>query len=129
MKRLLFLVAAIIFTGAAFAQSQNYPNRPLRIIIPWPPGQATDLCGRVVALQLSTLLGSSSSVANQLASDDSITAVIGPANSEDARRVVSIFIAHHKPIISPAATSAALFRAFAGCGKLLRCAICFAKRI
>src|SRR5690242_6765569 len=57
MKRFLFLLAAISFTAAAFAQSQNYPNRPLRIIIPWPPGQATDLCGRVVALQLSTLLG------------------------------------------------------------------------
>ena len=57
MKRFLFVLAAIILAGTAFAQSQNYPNRPLRIIIPWPPGQATDLCGRVVALQLSTLLG------------------------------------------------------------------------
>src|SRR5438105_5557415 len=57
MRRFVFLLAAIIFTGAAFAQSQNYPNRPLRIIIPWPPGQATDLAGRVVAQQLSGILG------------------------------------------------------------------------
>jgi ABC-type branched-subunit amino acid transport system substrate-binding protein/glycosylphosphatidylinositol transamidase (GPIT) subunit GPI8 len=53
-------------------------------------------------------------VANELARDHSITAVIGPDNSEDARRVVPIFISHRKPIISPAATSADLFRAFSG---------------
>jgi ABC-type branched-subunit amino acid transport system substrate-binding protein len=51
-------------------------------------------------------------VANQLANDSSITAVIGPANSEDARQVGTIFINHKKPLISPAATSASLFRAF-----------------
>jgi tripartite-type tricarboxylate transporter receptor subunit TctC len=57
MKRFVFLVAAVALAGAAFAQQQNYPTRPIRIIIPWPPGQATDLAGRVVAQQLSTILG------------------------------------------------------------------------
>ena len=57
MKRFLMLIAAVLFTGAAFAQQQNYPTRPLRIIIPWPPGQATDLAARVVAQQLSPILG------------------------------------------------------------------------
>jgi tripartite-type tricarboxylate transporter receptor subunit TctC len=57
MKRFFLVVVGIAFAGAAFAQQQTYPNRPIRIIIPWPPGQATDLAGRVVALQLSTILG------------------------------------------------------------------------
>jgi tripartite-type tricarboxylate transporter receptor subunit TctC len=57
MKRFFFLVAAVALGGAAFAQQQNYPNRPIRIIIPWPPGQATDLVGRVIAQQLSIILG------------------------------------------------------------------------
>jgi tripartite-type tricarboxylate transporter receptor subunit TctC len=57
MKRFLFLVAALAVAHAAFGQQQSYPNRPLRIIIPWPPGQATDLAGRVVAQQLSGILG------------------------------------------------------------------------
>jgi tripartite-type tricarboxylate transporter receptor subunit TctC len=57
MKRLTLAVAAIaLYSGAAFAQ-QNYPARPIRMIVPWPPGQATDLAGRVVALKLSDLLG------------------------------------------------------------------------
>ncbi|MGZ5119673.1 MAG: Bug family tripartite tricarboxylate transporter substrate binding protein [Burkholderiales bacterium] len=57
MKCIFLVLFGIAFAGAALAQQQNYPNRPIRIIIPWPPGQATDLAGRVVALQLSTILG------------------------------------------------------------------------
>ena len=37
--------------GAASAQ-QDYPNRPLRMIVPWPPGQATDLAGRIMAQKI-----------------------------------------------------------------------------
>lgn len=39
------------------AQGAAYPNRPVRMIVPWPPGQATDLAGRVLAEQLSRGLG------------------------------------------------------------------------
>src|SRR5262245_36923307 len=56
MRRWVCALIAAVVAGAAGAQ-QNYPSRPLRIVIPWPPGQATDLAGRVVALKLSELLG------------------------------------------------------------------------
>ncbi|MBO0728528.1 MAG: ABC transporter substrate-binding protein [Acidimicrobiaceae bacterium] len=51
-------------------------------------------------------------VAKDFVSDPSVAAVIGPANSEDAMRVVSMFFQHHKVIVTPSATSADLFRAF-----------------
>ncbi|HYR35937.1 MAG TPA: tripartite tricarboxylate transporter substrate binding protein [Burkholderiales bacterium] len=41
--------------GAAFAQ--GYPNRPVRVIVPWPPGQATDISARIVAQKLQESLG------------------------------------------------------------------------
>jgi len=47
-----FILAA---TGAS-AQGA-YPNRPVRVIIPWPPGQATDLAARVMAQLLTETLG------------------------------------------------------------------------
>ncbi len=64
MKRIALFVALLVFTGAAIAQQppstasgQAYPNRVVRLIIPWPPGQATDLVGRVLAQKLSELFG------------------------------------------------------------------------
>ena len=49
--------AVLAFLAPLAAAQQNYPNRPLRMVIPWPPGQATDLVGRLVALKLTDVLG------------------------------------------------------------------------
>ena len=56
MRRFVLFAAALALCGTALAQ-QNYPSRPLRMIIPWPPGQATDLVGRVLAQKLAEVLG------------------------------------------------------------------------
>ena len=51
---------AVLFTGlisfSAAAQT-NYPNRPIRLIIPFTPGGVTDTSGRFIAEQLSLKLG------------------------------------------------------------------------
>jgi len=36
-----------------------YPSKPIKMMIPWPPGQATDLVGRSLAMGLSRILGQS----------------------------------------------------------------------
>ena len=51
----IFLLIAIVST-ASIAQS-NYPNRPIRLIIPFTPGGVTDTSGRFIAEQLSLKLG------------------------------------------------------------------------
>jgi tripartite-type tricarboxylate transporter receptor subunit TctC len=43
--------------GPTLARAQAWPARPMRLIVPWPPGQATDLAGRVIAQRLSETLG------------------------------------------------------------------------
>jgi tripartite-type tricarboxylate transporter receptor subunit TctC len=55
LKRIGLFIASLVLAGSALAQP--YPNRPLRMVIPWPPGQATDLVGRVVAEKLSQIFG------------------------------------------------------------------------
>ena len=50
---LIVLLAAAV--GTAFAQT--YPDRPIRMIVPWPPGQATDIVGRLIAQGLQQALG------------------------------------------------------------------------
>lgn len=58
MKRIATLVMLYLVAGAAAAQSpSNYPNRPIRLIVPWPPGQATDLAARIVGERIAQQLG------------------------------------------------------------------------
>ena len=54
MKKYLLAALALV-ASSAFAQ--QYPNRPVRVIIPWPPGQATDLAARIVGEKLAQQLG------------------------------------------------------------------------
>jgi tripartite-type tricarboxylate transporter receptor subunit TctC len=55
MRNFALALCALAFAGALHAQ--NYPNRPVKVIIPWPPGQATDLSARIVGEKLSQQLG------------------------------------------------------------------------
>jgi tripartite-type tricarboxylate transporter receptor subunit TctC len=56
--RLLTKIAAVILAAAALpAFAQNYPARPVRVIIAFPPGSATDIIGRVISSKVSELWG------------------------------------------------------------------------
>jgi len=55
MTRVALLVASLAFAGSALAQA--YPNRAVKVVVPWPPGQATDLAARIVAEKLAQSLG------------------------------------------------------------------------
>ncbi len=48
--------AAILMQGAAYA-AENYPTRPIRMIVPFPPGGSNDIVGRVIGQQLGERLG------------------------------------------------------------------------
>jgi tripartite-type tricarboxylate transporter receptor subunit TctC len=62
MKRAVILVTMILClaTGATLAQtSDKYPSRPVKIIVPYAPGGATDIVARILAEQMSKRLGQS----------------------------------------------------------------------
>jgi len=56
LRRTLLLTGAASLATPAIAQAP-YPNRPVRMIVPWPPGQATDLMARVVAQKITEQWG------------------------------------------------------------------------
>jgi len=56
MQRMLKLVSAALaclIYAAPAALAQNYPTKPVRVIIPWPPGGSNDVVGRIVLQQVS----------------------------------------------------------------------------
>jgi tripartite-type tricarboxylate transporter receptor subunit TctC len=56
MVRLIALMLCSIFVSAAGAQ-EAYPSRPVRFILPFPPGGGTDILGRVISERLAASLG------------------------------------------------------------------------
>ena len=47
----------VLLALAGTVLAQAYPSRPIRLIVPWPPGQSTDLFARVIAERVSQALG------------------------------------------------------------------------
>ncbi len=60
MKATLHAAAAamaVLFFAPVAAMAQAYPNKPVRVIIPWPPGGSNDIVGRVLMQKMSENVG------------------------------------------------------------------------
>ncbi len=57
MKIISQLLVATLLLGTAVAQAQNYPNRPIRVIVPFAAGGPTDTHSRWGAQQITVALG------------------------------------------------------------------------
>ena len=62
--RLLLILLLPVFAGGVNAQA-DYPSKPVRLIIPFPPGGSNDVVGRVIAAQLSDRIGQAVVVDNR----------------------------------------------------------------
>ncbi len=56
-KLAMKLAAAALALCSGVAAAQSYPTKPVRIIIPFPPGGSNDIVGRLIAQQLSERMG------------------------------------------------------------------------
>ena len=75
MKSLIrSLLAATLAIPAVCASAQPYPNRPVKVIIPFPPGGTLDIVGRMLAQKLSEQTGQQFVVENRAGGNGSIGA-------------------------------------------------------
>jgi tripartite-type tricarboxylate transporter receptor subunit TctC len=100
-KRIFLLVVAVTFFGLMrpiVAEGENYPDRLIKIVVPYPPGGPADVSARLVAAPLSSKLGQTVVIENQsgaggrtgtkavaLASPDGYTLQLGGTNPAMAK--------------------------------------------
>jgi tripartite-type tricarboxylate transporter receptor subunit TctC len=65
MPLLRRVLAAISIAAAATAVHAQYPDHPIKLVVPWPPGGAVDTIGRLIADNVSTPLGQAVFIENR----------------------------------------------------------------
>jgi tripartite-type tricarboxylate transporter receptor subunit TctC len=71
-RRVLWAVAAAAFALPVLADAQSYPARPVRLLVPFPPGGSVDVVARALTPRLSERLGQQVVIENRSGASGSI---------------------------------------------------------
>lgn len=96
--RRVWALAALLCIAGGNALAQNYPDRPVRLIVGFPPGGAADILGRVAAQQLTDALGQQFVVDNRGGAGGLIATELAAKSSADGYTLLFTSIPH---VINP----------------------------
>lgn len=94
LKFLFAVLGALIALAASPSLAQEYPVRPVRMIVTFPPGGGADLLARIVARQLSEKWGHTVQVDNRAGGDGANGAAIGAKAPADGYTMLMIISTH-----------------------------------
>ena len=87
MNRARITLALVVLVGngcaVAAAEVQDYPNKPLRFIVPTPPGGGTDTLARLVGVKVSESLGQQLVIDNRGGAGGNIAAKVAAGSAPD----------------------------------------------
>ena len=95
----LFLPGLLLCAAAGIASAQNYPSKPIRFIIPFPPGGPTDLMGRAAGDRLARAFNIQVIADNRAGAGGNIGAELCAKSPPDGYTVCMMTVAQ---VISPA---------------------------
>jgi tripartite-type tricarboxylate transporter receptor subunit TctC len=100
--RVLFgtTIAMLLAMHAALLGAQPYPNRPLRIIVPFPPGGGVDLNNRILTSRLHEFLGQQIVIDNRSGAGGNVGAALAAKATPDGYTRFGCGVASHG--VSPA---------------------------
>lgn len=79
----LISTALLVFAATSVHSQSNYPNKPIRLVVPFAPGGTTDILARVVSIKMSESLGQSIVVENRPGAGGNIGADMVAKSSPD----------------------------------------------
>lgn len=94
VRSLLLKACGVLVALTTSAAAQDYPSKPIRLIIPFPPGGSNDVVGRMVATQLSERLGKQVVVDNRAGAGGVIGTELASKAPNDGYTLLVISIAH-----------------------------------
>jgi tripartite-type tricarboxylate transporter receptor subunit TctC len=99
---LMALGAVLSFTAPLAAQAQGYPERPIKFVVPYPPGGGTDVVARIVQPRLQAVLGQSIVIDNKGGAGGSLGTDIVSKAAPDGYTVLFTLSSHTiNPAIFP----------------------------
>lgn len=100
--RVVFALIVATFATSAFissASAQSYPTRPIRLLVPFPPGGSNDVAGRILAAALTAKLGQTIFVDNRAGAGGTIGTEVASKAAPDGYTLLVISSAYP---VSPA---------------------------
>jgi len=83
------LGATLVATMASLAAAQGFPSRPITIVVPWPPGAATDAATRIIADAMGRDLGQPVVVENRAGASGAVGSAFVASGPKDGYRLVT----------------------------------------
>jgi len=89
-RTLLSIAATVVVLGTHSALAQSYPTKPIRIVVPFPPGGGSDVIARVAAQKLTEAMGQQVIVDNRAGGGGTVGAEVGAKAPPDGYTLMLI---------------------------------------
>jgi tripartite-type tricarboxylate transporter receptor subunit TctC len=94
MTAALLAVAGALVCSAPVAAADNYPSKPVRLVVPFPPGGSTDLVARAIVQKFSEKLGGNVFVENKGGASGMIGSAEAARADPDGYTLLIVFDSH-----------------------------------
>jgi tripartite-type tricarboxylate transporter receptor subunit TctC len=103
MKRRVLIKAAALLPGLAHSQTAPYPNKPIRLIVPFPAGGATDILARALSLKLGEKIGQALVIENRPGAGGTLGSDVAAKASPDGYTLLLATSSTHSigPAVNP----------------------------
>jgi putative tricarboxylic transport membrane protein len=99
----ILCIAMALVAGIGPAYAQDYPSRPVTVIVPFPPGGASDVVARIVTNQMAAILGQSFVIENVSGAGGTVGSARVAAAAPDGYTLLAAAMGSHvaAPVLTP----------------------------